>query len=50
MSEIFKHGFGIFQIRRIKPLGEPALHRGEQIVGVLALVLALPQTGEASPE
>ncbi len=34
----------LLQIRRVKPLGEPVVHRSQQVVGVLALVLGLPQT------
>ncbi len=37
----------ILQIRRVKPLGEPLVHRGQQVGGVLALALGLPQASEA---
>ncbi len=30
-----------------KSLGEPLVHRGEQVVGVLALVLVLPEASQA---
>ncbi len=33
----------LLQIRRVKPLGEPAIHRRQQLGGLLALVLGLPQ-------
>ncbi len=35
------------QVRRVKALGEPAIHRGQQIVGVLAPALDLPQASQA---
>ncbi len=47
MSEIFKQGFCVLQIGRVKPLGEPPVHWRQQVGGVLALVLGLPQTSEA---
>jgi hypothetical protein len=34
------------QIRRVKALGKPAVHRGQHVVGLLALVLGLPQAGQ----
>ncbi len=45
--ELLQQGFGVLQVCRVKPLGKPAIHRGEQVVGVLALVLGLPQAGKA---
>ncbi len=35
------------QIRRVKPLSKPSIHRGEQVGGVLALILGLPQASQA---
>ncbi|MCZ6875161.1 MAG: hypothetical protein O7G88_16830 [bacterium] len=35
------------QVRRIKSLGEPLVPRGEQVVGILALFLGLPQASQA---
>jgi len=37
----------LLQIRRVEPLGEPAGDRGQQVVGLLALVLGLPQARQA---
>src|SRR6266567_271293 len=38
---------GLLEIRRVKPLGEPRVHRRQQVVGLLALPLGLPQAGQA---
>jgi hypothetical protein len=45
--EFLQQGFSVLQIRRVEPLGKPTVHRREQVVGRLALALALPQAGEA---
>lgn len=37
----------VLQIRRVKPFGEPPIDRSEQVIGLLALVLTLPQLCEA---
>jgi len=37
----------LLQVCRVKPFGKPAIHRGQQVIGVLALALGLPQTGQA---
>jgi hypothetical protein len=37
----------ILQVCRIKPLGKPVIHRGEQAMGFLALALLLPQAAQA---
>ncbi len=34
-------------IRRVKPLREPARHRRQQVIGLLELVLLLPQASQA---
>ncbi len=41
--EFIEQDFGLLQVRRVKPLSEPPVHRSEQVVGILALVLGLPQ-------
>ncbi len=46
-SQFVEQRLRVLQIRRIKPLGEPLVHRGQQVIGVLALVLGLPQASEA---
>ncbi len=45
--EFLQKGFGLLQIRRVKPLREPLIHRRQQVGGVLALVLGLPQASQA---
>ena len=45
--EFVQQGFGILQVRRVKPLRKPTVHRSQQLVSVLALVLGLPQAGQA---
>ena len=39
--------FGVLQVSRIEPLGEPPVDRGEEIAGLLALALVAPEAGEA---
>src|SRR6266851_3112313 len=39
--------FSFLEIRGVKPLGEPLVHRRQHIGGRLALVLGLPQAGQA---
>ena len=41
-GQFFEQRFGVFQIRRVKPLSEPPVDRSEQVVGFLVLVLLLP--------
>ena len=38
---------GLLQVGRVKPLGEPAVDRGQELVGFRTLALALPETTEA---
>ncbi len=45
--ELLQKRLRILQVRRVKPLGEPLVHRGQQVGGVLALALGLPQASEA---
>ena len=45
--QLLQQRLGILEISGIKPLGKPVVHRCQQIVGVLTLVLALPQAGQA---
>jgi hypothetical protein len=46
--ECLQQGFGILKVRRVKPFGEPGIHRSEQVIGFLALAVLLPQASEAS--
>jgi hypothetical protein len=39
--------FGVFQDRRIEAFGEPAMDRGEKMVGPLPLALIAPEAGKA---
>ena len=45
--EFLQKGFGLLQIRRVKPLRKPLVHRSQQGGGVLVPVLGLPQAGQA---
>jgi hypothetical protein len=47
LSEFLKQNLRVNQVRRVKPFGKPAVHRREQLVGLLALALRLPQAGQA---
>jgi hypothetical protein len=38
---------GLLQIGGIEPLGEPAIDRGQQLVGLSPLALVLPQAAQA---
>jgi hypothetical protein len=40
-----RHGF--LEVRRVKPLGEPAINRGEELAGLSRLALLLPEAGQA---
>ncbi len=42
-----QHYLRLLQIRRVKSLSKPVVHWCEQVAGVLALVLRLPQASEA---
>jgi len=39
--------FGVFKVRRIKPLGKPVVDLCQQLVGFGLLALLLPQASEA---
>ncbi len=45
--QLVQQPFRLLQIRRVKSLGEPLVHWRQQLVGVLVLVLGLPQAGQA---
>src|SRR5712691_933435 len=45
--QLFEQRRRLLQIRRVKALGKPLVHRRQQVVGVLALVLGLPQARQA---
>jgi hypothetical protein len=45
--QFHKQGVGILQIRRVKPLDKPLVHRRQQIVSGPALTLLLPQPRQA---
>ena len=47
LCQVLQKRLRLLQIRRVKPLGEPLVHRCEQVVGVLALILGLPQARQA---
>ena len=46
-SQFLQKQFGFLEISRVKPFSEPAIHRRQQLVSILILVLALPQTSQA---
>ena len=39
--------FRILQVCRIKTLGEPVIHRGEEVMGFLMFALLLPELSQA---
>src|SRR5262245_31466354 len=45
--ELVQQCLRLLEIRCVKALGEPVVHRGEQVVGLLALALVLPQARQA---
>ena len=47
LRQFLQQGFGVLQVRRIKSLRKPTVHGREQVIGVLALALVLPQAGQA---
>src|SRR4051812_46425642 len=47
LPELGEKGFRLLQILGVEALGKPAVDRGQQLIGVLALALTLPQAGEA---
>src|SRR5262249_11856877 len=46
-SQLFEQCFGLLQVGRVKPFGEPAVDRREQLVGHGPLALLLPQARQA---
>jgi hypothetical protein len=46
-AQLLQQRLRIFEVRRIKPFRKPAVHRCQQVTGVLALALGLPQAGQA---
>ena len=47
LRELLQQRLGLLQVERIEALGEPAIDRGEKIVGLLPLALIAPEAGEA---
>src|SRR5262249_17267372 len=46
-SQRFQHRLGLLEVGGVKALGEPAVDRGEQVIGCSPLALALPQAAQA---
>ena len=46
-TELVEQRFGILEVSGVEALGEPAVDRGEEIVGLSAFALIAPQSGEA---
>src|SRR4051812_33025432 len=47
LSELGEQNLCLLQILGVEAFGEPVIHRGEQLIGLLTLALALPQACEA---
>lgn len=47
VRKLIEERLGVLQIGGVESLGEPVVHRAKEVVGFLALVLGLPQFGEA---
>src|SRR5215510_15341932 len=47
LPQLLQQHLSLLEIGGVKPLGEPRIHRGQQVVGGLALVLGLPQASQA---
>src|SRR5262249_39138512 len=45
--QLLNQGFGILQVCRIKPFGEPAVDWRKKVMGFLAFPLLLPQSSQA---
>ena len=43
LCQRLQQGLGLLEVGGVKPLGEPAIDRREQLVGLGALALGLPQ-------
>ena len=46
MCQLLQQDLSLLQIARVKPLGEPVVHRSEKLVGLLTLALIAPDTRE----
>jgi hypothetical protein len=46
LSKFLKQHFGFLQIARVKPFGEPAVHRSEKLASLIPLALVAPEAGE----
>ena len=44
--QLFEQHLGVLQVSRIEAFGEPAIHRGQQLIGCLALALLLSLVSE----
>ena len=47
LRQRLQQGFGLLEVSGVKALGEPAVDRRQQLVGLGALALLLPQAGQA---
>src|SRR3954453_23846511 len=47
-AELIEQRFGLQQIRRVEPFGEPAVDRREHGVGLIGPALVSPELGEAN--
>jgi hypothetical protein len=45
--ELIEQRLGFLEISGVKALGEPVIHRGEEVIGFLAFALLLPEASEA---
>src|SRR5215471_20571352 len=46
-SQVFQQRLGLLEVSGVKPLGEPAVDRGEQVIGCYPLALVLPEAAQA---
>jgi len=47
LCQCLQQRFGFLQVGRLKPLGEPAVDRRQQLVGLCTFALLLPEATEA---
>jgi hypothetical protein len=45
--QCFEQRLGLLEVGGVKALGEPVIHRGQEVMGFLAFVLLLPEASEA---
>jgi hypothetical protein len=45
--QLIDQGLSLLQIQRVEALGEPAIHRGEKVAGLLVFARMAPQPGHA---